>query len=148
MFGQLPYKKMRKIGTFGFVAQCDCGHTHKFKGTDFDLSKSNASSAEFNELYTCPNCKTVYNGIFENIEDRNVWYRRTSPLGLLVSAIMILGLLFGGIKLLSTITIFDTEPVNSDINKATNKELEQFYKWDQKQKQKEWENQPAFNNGN
>lgn len=144
MFVNMPHKKMKRIRTFGFVAKCECGHQHKFKGTDFDLSKSNASSAQFNNIYICPKCGESYDGLFENNIDRDVWYRRTSPLGWLISAIMIFGLLFGGYKIISA--IFYSPPTNTDFNKATNKQVEDFYKWQQKQDQQEWENQPAFNN--
>lgn len=146
MLIQMPHKKMEKIGTYGFIAKCDCGHEHKFKGTDFDLSKSNAATGILKDIYICPDCGTTYDGIFENKTDRDSWYRRTSPIGLLLSVIIIFGILFGGYKIINTIS--SPTPINTDINKATNKELNDFYKWDEKQQQQKRDNQPYFNNGN
>jgi hypothetical protein len=140
-----PYKKMERVSKFGFTARCDCGHEHKFKGADFDLNKSNGATAVFNIIYTCPKCGTQYDGIFENITDRNVWYRRLNPIGMIVTAVFVFGLLFGGYKVLS---YFTSPPSYHDINHATNKELQDFYKWDEKQQQQKRDNQPALNNGN
>lgn len=143
MLIQMPQKKMEKVRTFGFVAKCECGYQHKFKGTDFDLSKSDGSIAQLNTIYICPKCGESYNGIFENNIDRNAWYRRISPLGLVISAILIFGLLFGGYKIISAVSApYET----IDYNHATNKQIEDFNKWQQKQDKQQWENQPAFNN--
>jgi hypothetical protein len=133
---------MKKVKAIGFVAECDCGHKHKFKGSEIDLDKSDSATALFKNIYTCPDCNTTYNGIYEIIYDRNQWYKNLSPIGVLVTLILVFGVLYGGYKTVNYITT----PNTTDYKNATNKELQDFDKWDQKQKQKEFEDSPAFNN--
>jgi hypothetical protein len=141
MFTGLPHKKMEKVKAFGFAAKCDCGHQHKFKSSEIDLNKSDSSTAILKDIYVCPKCKTTYNGIFENIQNRNVWYRNLSPVGVLISIILLFGLSYGGYKVFNYVTT----PNVTDYKNATNKEIQDFNKWDQKQQQKKWEDSPAFN---
>lgn len=132
---------MERIRTFGFVGKCDCGHEHRFKGNDINLTKSDASIVTFNNIYLCPNCGTIYDGMFENRVNRNKKY---TPFGLLLTSVLIIGLLFGGYKLYGVIN----PSIDTNINHATNKQLQDFYKWDQKQQQEKRDNQPAFNSNN
>jgi hypothetical protein len=143
MFSELPHKKMKKANKIGFVGECDCGHQHKFKSNEIDLDKSESSTILFKNVYTCPKCTTSYNGIFESIKDRNNKLP-FSPTGSLFVILLIGGLVFGGYKIISP--MFYSHPTSTNINKATNKELDNFYKWDHEQQQKKRDNQPAFNN--
>lgn len=144
MFAEMPYKKMEKVNKLGLFAKCDCGHEHKFNGNDIDLDKSDSITAVFKTIYTCPDCKTKYNGIYENHNvTRDSWHRRLSPVGVVLSAILVFGLIFGSVKI---IKLFTPPPIETDVNKMTNKEYGDFKKWEQKQEQKEQENLPVNNN--
>lgn len=144
LFIEMPHKKMEKVNRMGLFAKCDCGHEHKFNGNDIDLDKSDSITAVFKSVYTCPECKTTYNGIYENHSATDAWYRRLSPIGTMVSLLLVIGLMFGSYKVYNF--LFDPSPSNSDINTITNKELEDFMEWDQNKKKTEWENQPVDNN--
>jgi hypothetical protein len=48
---------------------------------------------------------------------------------------------YGGYKVFNYVTT----PNVTDYKNATNKEIQDFNKWDQKQQQKKWEDSPAFN---
>jgi hypothetical protein len=136
----MPYKKMENVNKFGFVAKCDCGHVHKFKSNEINLKTSNGASIEFNNIYECPKCGQKYNGIFENTSKRKNKYH---PIGLLLTFILIFGIAYGGYYLLNSL-FTPSQPV--DYNHATNKQISDFNKWQQKQEQQKWENSPAFPN--
>jgi hypothetical protein len=139
MLFPMPNKKMEKVNRFGFIGRCDCGHVHRFKGNEINLEKSNASTVEFITIYKCPKCGQTYDGIFENITTRNSKYSIT---GILISLVLVLGLLSGGYFILNAM-FSPTQP--TDIEHATNKQLNDFYKWDHKQQQQKQDNSPAFN---
>lgn len=136
---QTDYKKMERVYTFGFVAKCDCGHVHKFKGRDIDLTKTNATIITFRNIYQCIQCGTLYDGIFEKRVNKNKKY---TPFGLLITSILVISVLFGGYKLFNVVF----QPIDTNINHATNQQLNDFYKWDHNQQQEKRDNQPAFNN--
>jgi hypothetical protein len=131
---------MEKVNKFGFIAKCDCGHIHKFKSNEINLKSSNGYSIEFNDIYECPKCGQKYNGIFENLTNRKHKYH---PIGLLLTFILIFGIAYGGYHLLSSLF---APPQTVDYNHATNKQISDFNKWQQKQEQQKWENFPAFPN--
>jgi hypothetical protein len=66
--------------------------------------------------------------------------------GTLLVILIVGGLAFGGYKIIAPTPNSPSDTTN--FNKATNKELDDFYKWDKKQQEQKRENQPAFNNGN
>lgn len=139
MSDKAQYKKMENVRKLGFWARCDCGHEHKFKSSDVDTNLSDKTTIIFKNIYSCSKCGTEYNGIIENANAR-----RFSPIGMSVFILIVFGLLFGGYKLVSHIT---SPPTYHDLNHATKKEINNFYKWDEKQQQQKLDNQPAFNNG-
>lgn len=136
---------MKQVGKYNFIGECDCGHKHDFKKNEINYQKSDASVALLKTIYICPDCKTSYDGIFMAIKNKNNKLG-FSPTGTLVVLLILGGFIFGGYKVLSP--IFNTSPSNTDINNATNRELNDFFKWDHKHQQQKRENQPAFNNGN
>lgn len=139
MFTNMPHKKMEKVKKFGFIAKCDCGHIHRFKGIEINLSKSNGTTIEFNSIYKCPKCGQTYDGIFENITSKNKKY---TTRGIIVSIVLVLGLFLGGYYILNSI-FSPSQP--TDFNHVTNKQLNDFYKWDHKQQEQKQDNSPAFN---
>lgn len=136
MIPNMPYKKMEKVNKFGFIAKCDCGHVHRFKGNEINLSKSNGTTVIFNDIYKCPKCGQSYDGIFENIKNR-----KYNIFGITLSVILAFGLLFGGYYILNA--MFSPAPT-TDLNHATNQQYNDFLKWDHKQQQQKYDNQPAF----
>jgi hypothetical protein len=128
---------MKQVGKYNFVGECECGYKHSFKKNEINYKKSDASVAIFNNIFTCPECKTEYDGMFVTIKSNNKL--GFSPTGTLIVVLLLGSLAFGGYKVLSPIF---NHPESKTI---TNKEYQDFKKWDQKQKQKEWENQPVDN---
>jgi hypothetical protein len=139
MLFPVPHKKMEKVNRFGFIAKCDCGHVHRFKSKEINLEKSNASTVQFIKVYECPKCGQTYDGIFENISTRSKY----SITGISITIVLVLGLLGGGYYILNKM-FAPSQP--NDIEHATNKQLNDFYKWDHKQQQQKQDNSPAFNN--
>lgn len=138
----IPCKKMGKINDF--VAVCDCGETYCFDKEDIDYNKSNASFLVFKEIYKCPQCGDIYDGIFENIFNRtNKFEENNKLIKPIIKVFLGVILLFGVIYFIDRIT---SPTPTTDINHATNQQLNDFYKWDQQQQQQKWENSPAFNN--
>jgi hypothetical protein len=136
----MPYKKMENVNKFGFWAKCECGYIHKFKSSEINLKTSNGNSIEFNNVYECPQCGQIYDGISENKSNRKHEY---SIIGLLITFILVVGIGYGGYQLLNSIF---TPTQTVDYNHATNKQIDDFNKWQQKQEQQKWENSPAFPN--
>lgn len=148
MIDATVYKKMIKANKFGMVGICECGKEHKFKSSDIDLKESHGSVVSFKNTFECPSCKTHYNGIIENQKNRNSWYRNLSPIGVIVSFILVFGIGYGGYKFLGLFssdspssTYYDT----GDPSDMTNKELDDFIEWKLNEKEKQLNNSPAFN---
>jgi hypothetical protein len=139
MFINMPHKKMKKLNRLGFVGKCDCGHVHRFKGKEIDLDKSNGATTTFKDVYKCLKCGQTYDGIFQSIPDRDAWHRKLSPIVTLITVILVFGLVFGGYKFITTVSQSPSQPTS--INDMTNKQYDEFMKWDHDQQQKKWENQ-------
>lgn len=102
----LPHKKMIREQSFlGFTGICDCGEKHKFKPNDIDLNKSHSNTVFLNKIYTCPECKTTYDGMFDISETKN--WKQFSPVGIVASLILVLGLGYGGYKTIKWATHSD-----------------------------------------
>jgi hypothetical protein len=128
---------MKQISNF--VAECNCGYIHKFKKKNIDFNKVNDYLIPFNDVYKCPKCGKSYDGIFKTIPDTQIM--KANSLKFFVSIILLMGLVFGGYFLFDK--VFPPSSTNNETH-MTNKELNDFLKWDHEQQQKKWENQPAF----
>jgi amino acid permease len=138
MLFPVPHKKMEAISRFRFIAKCDCGHIHKFKITDINLNNSKGTTVEFIAVYKCPKCGLNYDGIFQNITERN----QHSKFGIFISILLFIILFYGGHYLYNN---FSSPSQPTDIEHATKKQLNDFYKWDHEQQQQKQDNSPAFN---
>jgi hypothetical protein len=136
----IPHKKMEKVRKVGFIASCECGHVHRFKSNEINLSKSNDHAIEFNSIYKCPKCGQTYDGYVSNITNNDEKYNK---FGTLIFSILILCLLGGGVYIFNN---FFSPSQPTDIEHATNRQLNDFFNWDHKQQQQKHDNAPVFNN--
>lgn len=141
-FMKLPYKKMIREKSFlGFSAYCDCGHKHTFSTKDLDINTKNLTEVKFKKVYTCPRCESEYDGMFD-IPETSKW-KNLSPIGVLLSIILLTGIGFGGFKFIDTLIIKPNQP--KEFNEITNKEYQEFKEWEKEHDQQEFEDSKISN---
>ena len=140
-----PFKKIiRKKTILGIVGVCECGHEHKFSAKDFNLESANKSIAFFKEIYTCPKCGNKYDGMYDTTSSNSI-FQNISIVGVLLTILMVVGLLYGGYKIVDAIAEKGKEhEYPKDFKDLTNRQLMELLEIEQKQKIKEWENKKAF----
>ncbi|WP_047152189.1 hypothetical protein [Aneurinibacillus tyrosinisolvens] len=84
----------------------------------------------------CEYCTSKYEGI-----NSQQYQAQINGRGKLILMFVGIGVILVPIILIS---LFSSPPPKKELKDLTNKEYNEFMKWDQEQKQKEWENKKAF----
>lgn len=138
------YMEFNSGGVFKATqGKCKCGEVHDFKAMELLPDKNNIDTLNFKKPFLCPKCEKEYIGIKTNIssEYKTKKVRRYSPLGLSFVSILCLALLFGGYEIYHGIRKnMPDESIPTSVKDMTNKQYNQFIKYKDDQKQKQYDN--------
>lgn len=138
------YKKMKRLGKRGLKGTCECGKVFNFTHDDFNTENKSFSLLYFNKVVKCDQCGNNYDGLYDDLYNKP-GESKYSPIGLLISSILILGLLFGGYTVVKNI-FKGNESTPTNISNMTHKQYDEFMKWQDDQAKKKYDNSKVGTN--